>query len=116
MASYRGGEVRMRKLGLAIAFLSLGDVLAGQSPGSMLSSLTQPQDYVLKRISSFDRTGANDDMRVIPPGETLVLLDEPGPGSISHIWITIATREPYHLKKLVLRMFWDDEPTPAWKR
>jgi hypothetical protein len=79
----------------------------------MLWSLTQPQDYVLKRISSYDRTGANNDSRPIAPGATLVLMDEAGPGIISHIWITIATREPYHLKKLVLRMFWDNEATPS---
>jgi hypothetical protein len=103
----------MRKLAVAVAVLSLGVAAAAQSPASMLWSLTQPQDYVLKRISSFDRTGANADSRPIAPGDTLVLMDEAGPGAISHIWITIATREPYHLKKLVLRMFWDNEPTPS---
>jgi hypothetical protein len=82
-------------------------------PASLLPSLTQLQDYVLKRVSSYDRTGGNDDFRRIAPGETLALLDEPGPGVITHIWITIASPEEYHLKKLVLRMYWDDEPTPS---
>jgi hypothetical protein len=41
------------------------------------------------------------------------VLDEAGPGVITHIWITIASPEQYHLKKSVLRMFWDDEPTPS---
>ena len=103
----------MRRLAVAVVCLCLGRALVAQSPASMLTSLTQPQDYSLKRISSFDRTGANNDSRAIPPGETLVLMNEPGPGSISHIWITIATKEPYHLKKLVLRMYWDDEATPS---
>ncbi|MFQ5792447.1 MAG: glycoside hydrolase family 172 protein, partial [Acidobacteriota bacterium] len=28
----------------------------------------------------------------------------------SHIWVTIATREAFHLKKIVWRIYWDDEP------
>jgi hypothetical protein len=91
----------------------LGCAAFAQTPGTMLSALTQPQDYVLKRFSSFDRAGANADWRPIEAGATLVLLDEAGPGMISHIWITIASREPHHLKKLVVRMYWDDEPAPS---
>ncbi len=82
-------------------------------PGGMLSSLTQPQDYVLKRASSYDRTGGNADFRRLAPGETLTLLDDAGPGIVTHVWITIASPEEYHLKKLVLRMFWDNEVTPS---
>ncbi len=43
----------------------------------------------------------------------LDLLDVPGPGVITHIWITIASPEELHLKKLVLRMTWDKESTPS---
>ncbi len=32
---------------------------------------------------------------------------------ITHVWITIASDEHYHLKKLVLRMYWDGESTPS---
>ena len=49
----------------------------------------------------------------IAPGETISLLDTSGPGLITHIWITIASQERYHLKKLVIRMFWDDEVLPS---
>ena len=104
---------RLVTLAMWIGFLWLGCAAFAQTPATMLSALTQPQDYVLKRFSSFDRTGANHDSREIAPGETLVLLDSAGPGMISHIWITIAAREPHHLKKIVLRMFWDDEPAPS---
>jgi hypothetical protein len=41
------------------------------------------------------------------------VLDEAGPGQISHIWFTIADREEKHLKKIVLRMYWDGETTPS---
>ena len=103
----------MRNFLACAAFSVLGSAAFAQTPGAMLSGLAQPHDYVLKRISSFDRTGANADMRTIAPGETLVLADEAGPGAITHIWITIATREPFHLKKIVLRMYWDGEASPS---
>jgi len=103
----------MRKLAACTAFLSIQALTFAQSPADMLASLTQPHDYTLKRISSWDRTGANDDSRAVEPGATLVLVDEAGPGTITHVWITIASREPMHLKKLVMRMYWDDEQTPS---
>ncbi|MGB9199769.1 MAG: DUF2961 domain-containing protein, partial [Terriglobales bacterium] len=78
-----------------------------------LSTLYQPRDYVQKRASSYDRTGGNDDFVKIAPGQAITLLDALGPGKITHIWITIASSEQYHLKKLVLRTFWDDETSPS---
>jgi Protein of unknown function (DUF2961) len=85
----------------------------GAETESMLSGLTKPHDYIQKRISSYDRTGGNNDARPLPAGETLTLLDEAGPGVITHVWLTIASGETYHLKKLVLRAFWDGEQTPS---
>jgi len=75
--------------------------------------LTQPQDYVLKRVSSFDRSGGNADYRQIPAGQTLTVLDVNGPGTLTHVWFTLSSREATHLKKLVLRMYWDHEATPS---
>ena len=49
----------------------------------------------------------------VTPGQTLTLLDVDGPGMISHIWFTISDPEPYHLKRLVLRIYWDGEATPS---
>ncbi|MFZ0201720.1 MAG: glycoside hydrolase family 172 protein [Candidatus Sulfotelmatobacter sp.] len=83
------------------------------SQSAQLTSLISPHSYVQKRASSYDRSGGNDDFRKIPPGETLALLDDSGPGIITHIWITIASPEKYHLKKLVLRMYWDGETSPS---
>lgn len=79
----------------------------------LLASLPAARDYVQKRSSSYDRSGANADSRPIAPGQTLTLLDDAGPGIITHIWFTIASGEKYHLKKLVLRAYWDGEPTPS---
>ena len=78
-----------------------------------LTAITQAHDYRQKRSSSYDRSGANADMRPVAPGETLTVLDESGPGAITHIWFTIATEESFHLKKLVLRIYWDSESTPS---
>ncbi|MES2255275.1 MAG: glycoside hydrolase family 172 protein [Pseudomonadota bacterium] len=74
---------------------------------------THQQTYTPHRASSSDPTGRNDDSRRIEPGATLTVLDADGPGTISHIWFTIATNENYHLKKIVLRIYWDGEQTPS---
>ena len=76
----------------------------GQSQ-SWLAGITQPKDYVQRRVSSYDRTGGNQDYRSIEPGQTLTIFDESGPGTITHIWFTFASDEMYHLKKLVFRMY-----------
>jgi len=81
--------------------------------GDALAGLTQAHDYTAQRASSFDRSGANADARTIAPGGTLDVLDVAGPGVITHIWFTIASPESGHLKKLVLRMYWDGEAAPS---
>jgi len=113
-------DINKRQLLCSRASL-IGILLAGASvwaqsdaaQGAQLSSLISPHTYVQKRASSYDRTGGNDDFRKIAPGDTLTLLDESGPGVITHVWITIASPEQYHLKKLVLRMYWDEEASPS---
>jgi len=91
----------------------LPDAFFAQTPLPSKTDLTQPQDYVLKRISSADPTGGNADFRQIDPGGTLTLLDADGPGLLTHIWITVASPEAYHLKRLVLRIYWDQETAPS---
>jgi len=92
---------------LAIACLS-----AAQAPNAV-SGLPQLHRYVLKRSSSYDRTGGNEDARQVAPGSAITVFDEDGPGEISHIWFTIADKEEKHLKKIVLRMYWDAESAPS---
>ena len=86
---------------------------SAQTADAYLTNLPQLKDYVQKRSSSFDRSGANADARQIAPGATLTLLDADGPAIVSHIWVTIASGDPNHLKGLVLRMYWDGESTPS---
>ncbi len=78
-----------------------------------LEELSKLKDYTAARAGSFDRSGGNADRLQIQPGETTTLADIPGPGAITHMWFTIASNEAYHLKKLVLRMYWDGETTPS---
>ncbi len=46
----------------------------------------------------------------IPGNTTVTLADIAGPGAIQHIWLTV---DPRAWRRLVLRMVWDDEPTPS---
>src|SRR5579863_2210874 len=105
----------MKKVFSIFCFCCLTLPAFAQDGASWLSSLPQAKDYVQKRSSSYDRSGGNGDARAIAPGETLTLLDDVGPGLISHVWVTIASDDPNHLKALVLRMYWDGEATPSVK-
>ncbi len=104
----------------SIRLISILFLISGASLSSTLAQttstridLTRPQDYVLKRVSSFDRSGGNADYRTIAPDQTLTVLDADGPATLTHIWITLSSPEAYHLKKLILRMYWDNETTPS---
>ncbi len=85
--------------------------------GSPLGGLARLRNVRSKRYSSWDRTGGNDDRLHIQPGESALLADIDGAGSVSHIWVTIASEqkpaEENYLRKLVLRAFWDGEEHPS---
>lgn len=94
-------------------FVLMGTTLAnGQSP-SWMPDMTQQQTYTLHRSSSMQSTGGNADYRTVTPGQTLTLLDVDGPGEISHMWFTLADGEPFFLKRVVLRIYWDGEESPS---
>ncbi len=103
----------MRKLITAVCMLaSIGLTANGQALPSQ-PDLTRQQTYTLVRVSSADPTGRNDDARTVAPGATYTVLDADGPAMISHIWFTIADDEPYNLKRIVLRIYWDNEKSPS---
>ncbi len=66
-----------------------------------------------KRVSSYDKTGANADASVIKPKENYEICDIKGAGIIKHIWMTLASSDPYFLRKGVLRIWWDNEENPS---
>ncbi len=68
-----------------------------------------------KRISSYDRTGGNNDrFEHIKSGEKRVIFDVEGAGIINHIWITIAP-PPAQLNRndIIIRMYWDGNDFPS---
>ena len=95
---------------LVILLLLATGAANAQSP---VSDLPRLRDYQLRRSSSYDRTGGNADFRQVAAGATATVMDEDGPGQISHIWFTIADKEEQHLKRIVLRMYWDGESAPS---
>lgn len=78
-----------------------------------LLALARLRSYKARRSSSWDRTGGNADSVPIEPGATTTILDVKGAGVVTHLWFTIASDDPMHLKNLVLRAWWDGEPTPS---
>lgn len=104
-----------------------------------LEDLAKPKDGVSRRVSSTFREGkdgkydrkadpkgdleeaSNRDNRTVAPGASWVLLDEKGPGVITHIWITFLGPEPQDWAKqgsanhqeMLLRMYWDGNLRPA---
>jgi hypothetical protein len=98
----------------ALAATSLD--VAPQSTRHEMDRLPFLRSYTSERVSSMDPTGGNDDGNwgnPVKPGETRTIAELEGPGIISHIWFTIATNDRWHLKNLVLRMYWDDEDSPS---
>lgn len=80
---------------------------------SPLGQLAVRRHYQTLRSSSFDRAGGNHDFRKLDAGATMDILKVAGPGMVTHIWFTINSHEEYHLKKLVLRAYWDGENQPS---
>jgi len=79
----------------------------------LVQALPKLCDFEMRRITSADPSGGNKDWREIGPDETLVIADITGPGCIVHFRDNVTSREPHHLQKHVLRMFWDGEETPS---
>ena len=98
-------------LSFLLAIVSNGSVAARNR--SDLSDLARIQtEFKTKRVSSYDRTGGNNDrFENIKAGEVRELFNVKGAGMINHIWITIAP-PPHQLNRndIILRMYWDGDP------
>ncbi|MGA7338951.1 MAG: glycoside hydrolase family 172 protein [Terracidiphilus sp.] len=119
-------QVRRRLLGAlasatgATALLGISTPAAAAAPDEPLPnvsddffSLARLRDYKSRRSSSWDRSGGNADSVAVEPGQTATLLDVAGAGVVTHIWFTINSPDPMHLKNLVLRAWWDGEDSPS---
>ncbi len=101
----------------AAALLSAGApvMAAAQETGASeeLFAMARLRSYKNRRSSSWDRSGGNADAVPVEAGQTATLLDVTGAGVITHIWFTINSPDPMHLKNLVLRAWWDGESSPS---
>jgi hypothetical protein len=124
--------VRRRVLGglaAGAALLGLNAAQAGASAAAGMSgsipaasTADAPEDmfaqarlrsYKSRRSSSWDRSGGNGDSVPVDAGQTATLLDVQGAGVVTHLWFTINSGDPMHLKNLILRAWWDGEATPS---
>ncbi len=83
---------------------------------SSLANLMKIRNCKRKRLSSYDRMGGNADYVKIQPGEIREFGHIDEPGIVRHIWMTLgcsADKEPAYPRRIVLRMYWDDEENPS---
>ncbi len=78
-----------------------------------LGSLPLLRDCRVRRVSSYDRSGGNADWVVVQPGETIRFAEIAGTGVIRHLWFGGGADEAHYHRKVVVRMYWDNEPTPS---
>ena len=76
-------------------------------------SLATIRDGQTRRVSSWDKTGGNHDYVGVPAGETVVLADIAGTGTIRHMYATAASGDRLFYRTALLRMYWDGETTPS---
>lgn len=123
----------------------LGNSVTAWAAAPLMGELAKPQEGRSMRATSTMRVGevrrgdaerrinpkadprgdleeaSNYDNFTVPPGETHVLMDEKGPGVITHIWITFLGPEPQGWAKngaanhqeMLLRMYWDGDARSA---
>jgi hypothetical protein len=127
----------------------IGVALAAAAPRVLadgpLDGLAKPQEGRSMRVTSTMRVGevrrgggerkldpkaeprgdleeaSNWDNFRVAPGETHVLMDEQGPGVITHMWITFLGPEPQawapkgsaNHQEMLLRIYWDGNERPA---
>jgi hypothetical protein len=96
-----------------ISFLVCFSALTVGQQNSPLDGLANLSNAISRRASSADRSGGNADWVPLKAGSTATLAHIKGAGSIRHIWFTINSPSPFHLRELVLRMYWDGETDPS---
>src|SRR5262249_46056622 len=66
-----------------------------------------------RRAAPWDRSGGNDDLRHIEPGDTQTLLDVEGPGCITKLYCATGPMPLTYLRDMILRAYWDGEEQPS---
>ena len=74
--------------------------------GHDLSNIYLKKKGIRKRVSSYDKTGGNDDRIYIKPNEDRVIFDVHTSGLIEHIWMT-----QMNFGDVIEKIFWSDQNT-----
>ena len=74
-----------------------------------VDALSQLRDDQSRAVPATIATAETTITSALEPVKTVTIFDEAGPGEIRHVWITTDAPEVYHLKKIVLRTYWDGE-------
>ncbi|HTX76634.1 MAG TPA: hypothetical protein VMD29_10555, partial [Terracidiphilus sp.] len=85
-------------LGMNAGVAAASETDSASSAAAGLLEMARLRSYKPLRSSSWDRTGANADAVPVAPGQSATLLDVHGAGVVTHIWFTIDSRDPHHLK------------------
>ncbi len=115
LSEVRHQSMASDKISKVLPLLLFVGCAAAQTPGmSSLLDLPRVKNFSAHRVSSDNRfRRSNDDSKRIMPGETLVMANLTGPGSVNHIWLTVADNE-YAWPRLVrLRVYYDGKKTPS---
>ncbi len=108
--------MNMRKYLLSAFILILSSAVFGQSSLDNILSISR-LPYLKKskmiQVSSYDTTGGNADFITVKKGAVATLANVAGPGVVTQFWCTISSRDPYFLRRIVLRMYWDGENNPS---
>src|SRR5512147_118857 len=75
----------------------------------MIPDLARLRTRKTGRRSSWDTSGRNADLWVIPAHKSVVLADIAGPAQITHIWMT----QLGHYRECLLKITYDDAPFPS---
>ena len=111
--NFLGKMAILSAAGAAVGAKPLAAAVNGSEGEYHLPEYACAQEYRSLKQSSYDRTGGNSDAWPIAPGATKEVFSSDGPGVITHIWFTIAARSRFHLKEIVLRMYWDGASKPS---
>jgi len=77
------------------------------------SQLPHLRESKLYHVGSYDTAGHNNDFISIAAGKTATILNVNGPGAIARIWMTVAASDPYYLRRILIRIYWDGESNPS---
>ncbi|MDP4282189.1 MAG: DUF2961 domain-containing protein [Bacteroidota bacterium] len=103
-------------LGICCLFLMTGCESGGSAdlekilnPGYL--PYLKPSKLIL--LSSYDTTGGNNDFISIPTGKTQTLFKVVGPGIITRVWFRLKSEDPYYLRRILIKIYWDNETDPS---